>query len=95
MKTCTKCKGEPQPLTEFTQHSRSSDGYGYHCRICRSKAAKKLYDSRRGKVEEPVKDTVDVSPWNWREYRRQINWCDNTRYVPTDAASKSYVGFSF
>lgn len=39
MKTCTKCK-ETKPLSAFSKHRNTKDGYAYHCKECNKKRSR-------------------------------------------------------
>ena len=34
MKTCTKCGGEPKPLSEFSNNAKARDGRRSNCKLC-------------------------------------------------------------
>lgn len=37
MKVCSKCKGDPKPITEFHKNHLTKDGYAGTCKSCKSK----------------------------------------------------------
>ena len=46
-KACTHC-GEEKPITEFSKHRHSPDGYAYQCKKCNAKRAKEWRSTPSG-----------------------------------------------
>ena len=47
-KQCTKCK-QIKPLSEFSKHHVTKDGYQYNCKTCFSKYHKEYHQTEHGK----------------------------------------------
>lgn len=47
MKTCSKCRGEPQPVTNFGRNVCTADGYQAWCNSCMREASKKTVQRNR------------------------------------------------
>ena len=85
MKNCSTCK-EPKPNSHYRFKPGTKDGKDSQCRECRIASRRRARE--KAKIVE-VKPT-GTNPWDWRNYKTQINWVDNSRYIPDTSGSKSF-----
>jgi hypothetical protein len=88
MKTCSTCKID-RPSSHFRFKPGMSDCKDSQCRECRARAQRAR--AERKKIIVPM--LTGTNPFDLRNYKTKINWIDNTRYVPTDVASKHYSDY--
>lgn len=72
MKTCTKCGGEPKPLSEFGKRASASDGLRSQCKACDMAANAKWKSANKAHVmaysvewraANPEKSKASVYKW--------------------------------
>ena len=67
-KLCGKCK-ETKPLTGFTRHHKTRDGYQTTCKVC---IAARYRDSNAGKLDAWLADPTLVHTPAWLRSDREV-----------------------
>lgn len=68
MKKCTKCKGI-KPFSEFSNNSKTKDGYSCHCKKCHHEYCLKNRESNRERQRRYRSKNPDKAKENNKRYR--------------------------
>ena len=76
-KVCTKCKGEPQLLSEFSKFHRSDDGLQHVCKSCKRIIDAKYRNIMKAHKAAMQKEWRKVNPGRTREHT--LRWQRNNK----------------
>lgn len=83
-KVCTKCGGEPKPLTEYGADKRKSDGRRPHCKECEhlyKLAYKEKNPEYRRRYYEATSDASRQYSRKWAQDNPDLNKIRNSRWA--------------
>lgn len=66
-KTCSKC-GVTKPITEFTKHRKSKDGYSLTCLVCKRIRDKEYRESNKEKTKASKRNSYNKKIEHYREH---------------------------
>ena len=89
MKVCSKC-GDPKPNKDYNFKPGTTDGKHSQCKDCRNKDRREL---RAKKAQTEAVKPTGTNPWDWQNYRPQINWLGNNKYVHTECKTQQYMQY--
>ena len=89
MKTCSKC-GCEKPNKDYNFKPGTTDGKHSQCKDCRNKDRREL---RAKKAQTEAVKPTGTNPFDVDNYRSQINWHDNNRYVPAEFKTQQYANY--